>query len=108
MLAIAVLGIVMVKAFGAYLDQSLPKLSLPPDVVENIRSREIELAGLELPHGLDANAIEELRRAISRAFVSGFRLVQFFCAGLSIASAIVPWRLIAPAAIAPSRTRPAI
>src|SRR6202043_2412735 len=30
-LAIAVLGIVMVKAFGIYLDQSLAKLSLPPD-----------------------------------------------------------------------------
>jgi EmrB/QacA subfamily drug resistance transporter len=102
-LAIAILGIVMVKAFGAYLDQSLAKLSLPPDVVENIRSKEIELAGLELPQGLDANAIQELRRAISSAFISGFRLVQFFCAGLSIASAIVAWRMIAPAAAAQSR-----
>jgi EmrB/QacA subfamily drug resistance transporter len=106
-LAIAVLGIVMVKAFGVYLDQSLAKLSLPPNVVENIRSREIELAGLELPRGLDANVIEELRRAISRAFISGFRLVQFFCVGLSTASAIIAWRLIAPA-IAPGPTRPAI
>jgi MFS family permease len=103
-LAIAVLGIVMVKAFGAELDQSLAKIPLAPDVIENIRSKEIELAGLELPRGLDANTMEELRRAISRAFISGFRLVQFICVGLSTASAIVAWRLIAPAAIAPSRT----
>ena len=102
-LAIAVLGIVMVKAFGADLDQSLANLSLPPEVIEDIRSKEIELAGLELPQGLDANVIEELRSAISRAFISGFRLVQFFCVGLSIASALVAWRMIAPAAAAQSR-----
>jgi EmrB/QacA subfamily drug resistance transporter len=102
-LAIAVLGIVMVKAFGADLDQSLAKFSLPPEVIEDIRSEEIELAGLELPQGLDASEIEELRRAISRAFISGFRLVQFFCVGLSIASALVAWRMIAPAAAARRR-----
>jgi predicted MFS family arabinose efflux permease len=96
-LAIAVLGIVMVKAFGSELDQSLAKLSLPPEVIENIRSREIELAGLQPPSGLDPGAAEELRRAIAKAFVSGFRLVQFLCAGLSISSAIVAWRMIAPA-----------
>jgi hypothetical protein len=102
-LAIAVLGIVMVKAFGADLDQSLAKFSLPPEVIENIRSKEIELAGLDLPQGLDANVIEELRSAICRAFISGFRLVQFFGVGLSIASALVAWRMIVPAGAAQGR-----
>jgi hypothetical protein len=98
----------MVKAFGSYLNQSLAKLSLPPQVVGNIRAKEIELAGLELPPGLDANVIEDLRRAISEAFIFGFRLVQFLCAGLAAASAMVAWRLIAPTATAPSRASPAL
>ena len=99
-LAIAVFGIVMVKAFGSYLDQSLGNLSLAQHVILDIRSKKIELAALELPPGIDANAIGAIRRAISSAFISGFRLVLFFCAGLSIGSAVVAWRLIAPAAVA--------
>jgi MFS family permease len=95
-LAIAVLGIVMVKAFASRLDQNLARLSLPPNVVQDIRSRQIELAGLQIPQGLDTNAMETLRRAIANAFLAGFRLIMFLCAALSTASAIVAWRLIAP------------
>jgi EmrB/QacA subfamily drug resistance transporter len=98
-LAIAVLGIVMVKAFGSELDQNLAQLSLPQTVVDDIRSKEIELAGLHLPNNLDAHAKKELQNAISRAFAAGFRVVQFFCMALSIASAIVAWRMIAPAEV---------
>ena len=95
-LAIAVLGIVMVKAFASRLDQNLARLSLPPNVVQDIRSRQIELAGLQIPQGLDTNAMETLRRAIANAFLAGFRLIMFLCGALSTASAIVAWRLIAP------------
>jgi predicted MFS family arabinose efflux permease len=104
-LAIAVLGLVMLKAFGSHLDRSLAKLSLAPDIVQDIRSKEIELAGLELPRGLHASAMDALRRAIFAAFISGFRLVMLFCAGLSIASAIVGCRLIPPAATVTRRNR---
>jgi EmrB/QacA subfamily drug resistance transporter len=96
-LAIAVFGIVMVKAFGSRLDRDLANLSVPQNIVQGIHSREIELAGLELPQGLDANAVAALRRAISDAFLWGLRLVLFACAGLSMASAAVAWRLIASA-----------
>jgi EmrB/QacA subfamily drug resistance transporter len=94
-LSIAVLGIVMVKAFGSRLEQTLKNLSIPQNIVLGVRSKEIELAGLELPSGLDANAVAAIRRAISEAFRSGFRLVLLSCAGLSAASALVAWKLIA-------------
>jgi EmrB/QacA subfamily drug resistance transporter len=97
-LAIAVFGIVMVKTFGSRLDQDLANLSVPQNIVQEIHSREIELAGLELPQGLDTNAVAAMRRAISDAFLWGFRLVLFACAGLSMASAVVAWRMIASAA----------
>src|SRR5260370_36141177 len=88
-LAIAMFGIVMVKTFGSRLDQDLANLSVPQNIVQDIHSREIELAGLELPQGLDTNAVAAMRRAISDAFLWGFRLVLFACADLSVASALV-------------------
>jgi hypothetical protein len=103
-LAIAVLGIVMVKVFASHLDQSLAKVSVPPDVAQNIRSQQIELAGMELPQGLDANTVETLRQVITSAFLSGFRLIMFLCAASSTASAIVAWRWIAPAEVASGRS----
>src|SRR6266852_4653830 len=93
-LAIAVFGIVMVKAFSSGLDHSLANLPLEQKVVQDIESKKIELAGLEPPQGLDADTIALFRRAISDAFLSGLRLVLFSCAGLSIASSAVAWRLI--------------
>jgi hypothetical protein len=98
-LAIAVFGIIMMKNFDSHLKQSLTHLVLPSNVIQDIRSREVELAGLAPPEGLDANTIVAIRRAISESFASGFRVVLLCCAGLSIASALVAWRLIAAAAI---------
>jgi EmrB/QacA subfamily drug resistance transporter len=88
-LAIAVLGIVMVQVFSTHLNRSLATLPLNSETVREIRSKEIELAGMDLPKNLDANASAALRDAISQAFLFGFRLILFSCAGLSIASAAV-------------------
>ena len=93
-LAIAVFGIMMVNTFAASLDRSLATLPLNSEFVREIRSKEIELAGMELPRNLDANVRTQVRGAVSEAFLSGFRLVLFSCAALSVASAIVAWRLI--------------
>jgi EmrB/QacA subfamily drug resistance transporter len=95
-LAIAVFGSVMVKDFDSHLDRSLTVLTLPQNVVHDIRAREVELAGLQPPQGLDANTVVAVRGAISESFISGFRVVLFCCAGLSIGSALVGLRLIAP------------
>ena len=93
-LAIAVFGIVMVKAFSFRLDRSLAGLALPSYIRQDVQANEIKLAGLQLPAGLDPTtnvAIQELVRA---AFVYGFRIVMWICAGLSLASASVAWLMI--------------
>ena len=94
-LAIAVFGIVMVKAFGSRLEQSLENLQLPQNIVQDVRSKEIDLASLELPPGLDENTVTAIHRAISESFRSGYRLVLLSCAGLAAASTLVAWKLIA-------------
>ena len=94
LLAIAILGIVMVKAFSFDLNRSLAGLRLPPGILQDIQSNEIKLAGLDLPSGLEADTTTVLRASISRAFIFGFRTVLLICAGLSLVSALVAWRMI--------------
>jgi len=96
-LAIALFGIVMVKVFDANLEHRLARLGLPSETVQQIRSKEIELAGLELPRDLDAKKVGAVRQAISESFASGFRTVLVCCAGLAVASAIAAWRFAPPA-----------
>jgi len=93
-LAIAVLGIVLVKTFATHLERSLPTLPIAPEAAHEIRAKEIDLAGMELPRNLDPNATTIVRKVISESFLSGFRLVLFCCAALAVASAAVAWRFV--------------
>jgi len=93
-LAVAILGIVMVKLFSSSLNRSLAGAGLPPGILQYVRSNEIKLAGLDLPSGLDAQMAALLRASISHAFVFGFRIVMLICAGLCVASALVASLLI--------------
>lgn len=93
-LAIAVLGIVMVKAFGSYLDRSLANLSLPPSVLHQVHANETKLAGVPLPADLDPATKAMISDAIREAFVFGFRIVMFACAGLTLAGAVIIWLTI--------------
>jgi EmrB/QacA subfamily drug resistance transporter len=88
-LAVAILGIVMVKLFSSSLNRSLAGVPLPPGILQYVQSNEIKLAGLDLPSGLDADTAAMIRVSISHAFVFGFRTVMLICAGLSVASAAV-------------------
>jgi hypothetical protein len=88
-LAVAILGIVMVKLFSYSLNRSLTGGPLPPGLLQYVRSNEIKLAGLDLPSGLDADTAALIRMSISHAFVFGFRTVMLICGGLSVASAAV-------------------
>lgn len=93
-LAIAVFGIVIVKVFDSDLTRSLSKTALPANIVKEVRSRDVELATLEPPQGVNASEETAIRRAISESFASGFRVVLLCCAGLSLGSAAVAWWLI--------------
>ncbi len=93
-LAIAILGIVMVNAFGARLDSKLANFSLPPDTLREIQAGEIRLAGLQLPASLSPSTRTAISKSVRDAFVFGFRLIMVICAGLSVASAAAAWRLI--------------
>jgi EmrB/QacA subfamily drug resistance transporter len=93
-LAIALLGIVMVKAFSSRLNDGLVHLALPTSVEHELQANTTRLAGLQVPAGLDPTTNASTKHLIGSAFVFGFRIVMFICAGLSLASAAVAWLLI--------------
>ena len=95
-LAIAVLGIVMVKAFSLRLDRSLAGLSLPSHIRQEVQANKIKLAGFQPPAGLDPTTNAAIKESASEAFVYGFRIVMSICAGLSLASSAVAWLMIPP------------
>jgi MFS family permease len=94
LLAIAVLGVVMVRAFSFHLNRSLQDLAVPPAIMRDLRSKEIRLAALSVPPGTDAEMAATVRGSIERAFVFGFRLILVICSCLSVASALFAWRMI--------------
>lgn len=93
-LAIAILGIVMVKSFSFDLNRSLAGRSIRSDTLQYVHANETKLAGVDLPSGLEPATAMLLRTSISRAFVFGFRIAMLICAGLSLASALVAWLMI--------------
>lgn len=92
--AIAVLGIVMVKVFGFRLDYSLAHSSMPPAILRQLHADEIKLAGLQVPAGLSPGTNAAIKESIGEAFVFGFRILMLICTGLSAASAAVAWLVI--------------
>jgi MFS family permease len=90
-LAIAVLGVVMVKAFDLRLTHELANLGLSSDILREMHSRVTRLAGMELPSNLDSETATAIRVAIQHAFIFGFRVIMLICAGLGAASSAVAW-----------------
>jgi EmrB/QacA subfamily drug resistance transporter len=93
-LAVAVLGIVMVKAFGSRLNHDLAHLLVPPAILQELRKDEIKLAGVQVPGDLSPATQTAIKESIGQAFVFGFRIVMLLCAGLALASAAVAWLTI--------------
>lgn len=90
-LAIAVLGVFMVKAFDRRLMHELANLRLSSDVLREMHSRVTRLAGMEMPANLDSKTAAAIRVAVQHAFIFGFRVIMLICAGLSAVSSVVAW-----------------
>jgi hypothetical protein len=79
LLAIAILGLVLYKAFGRELDRRLNDLALPRETRQQIDAQRPRLAAAQTddPRG---------RQAIQESFIAGYRLVLWTAAALAAAS----------------------
>jgi EmrB/QacA subfamily drug resistance transporter len=94
LLAVAVFGGVMAWAFQDSLDAALQAARLPADLASQVQAQRSRLAAIELPSGVGAADAAILHRAVSDAFVAGFRWVMAISAALAVASALAAALLI--------------
>jgi EmrB/QacA subfamily drug resistance transporter len=93
-LAVAVLGIVMVTAFGSRLNDSMTRVALPSGVVQQLQANVSKLGDLRAPADLDEPTKLIIKESIGEAFVFAFRIVMVMCSGLAVASAAIAWRMV--------------
>ena len=89
LLAVAVFGVVALGMFSGALEDNLVEAGASARVVEFLEDEETKLAGAELPSGLSAAEAASAQLAIDEAFISAFRGVFLFVAGLAFLGALV-------------------
>jgi EmrB/QacA subfamily drug resistance transporter len=94
LLAVAVIGVVMVAAFGRSLEQRVAPMQLPPAASQQLQGNVTQLGALKTPAGVDSRQGQEVRDAIAASFVEAFRVVMGLCAGLAIISAGAAWGMV--------------
>lgn len=94
MLAIAVLGMVAVGAFGGALDERLERMSLSNETRELVRAEIPKLAEAMAPRSVDEAQRNMIQQAIKESFVSSFRIVSLVAAALALMSAMCGWLMI--------------
>jgi len=87
MLAVAVLGTLAVRVFGAALAARLDGLRVPPDVRAALMAQVARLVEVQVPP-VDEPTRRLLDQAVNEAFVHTFRVVMLVCAALAVASAL--------------------
>ena len=81
LLAVAALGCVLIAVFNRDLEQRLDRMSIRPEVRQQVDSQRAKLAAIQTT---DSGA----RKAIAESFVAGYRSILWIAVVLSIASAL--------------------
>jgi hypothetical protein len=87
-MAIAVFGILLVRAFDARVGPALDRLDLPAGARASIDRELPKLAGADITAGIDSSARVAARRAIDESFVSAFNRVMITAAAVALAAAV--------------------
>ena len=88
LVAIAVLGILLVRTFDAHVNQALDRIELGAAARAAIDRELPKLAGADIDDAVPSSSRDAVRRAIDESFVSSFALIMYACAALSVFAAI--------------------
>jgi EmrB/QacA subfamily drug resistance transporter len=94
LLAIAVFGVFMFKAFESSLARGLETIPVAPEMRAQLIQHSSSLVNLKIPPGLPGEMQAAVREAIRESFVAGFRVVTYLAAALAALSALTSWLLI--------------
>ncbi len=87
LLAIAILSLFMLSAFGNNLDKNLGQVAVSTEVRQKLDEQKNRLAAVEIPAEVSPELKPKIKQAVDEAFLSGFRLVMLIGAGMALASA---------------------
>jgi EmrB/QacA subfamily drug resistance transporter len=93
LVAIAVFGILLVRAFDTRVSATLDRIALAPDARAAVARELAKLAGAETDAHVGAAQRAEVRRAIDESFVSAFRLAMLGAAALALAASVAGSRI---------------
>ncbi len=88
LLAVAIVGVLALTAFGGELQRQLSVMSLPAEIVQAIQAQVTKLGAIEIPPGLAAHVAATLRRAIDVSFLTAFRVTELAAATLALAAGL--------------------
>ena len=88
MLAVALLGAIVVGAFGAGLEARLDELQVRPDIRQALERQVPRLAEAEVPPQVEGEERQRLEQALNESFLRSFRTVMLIAAGLALAGAL--------------------
>jgi len=88
LLAVAVLGIVVVQAFGSRLERDLRRLNVPAATRAQIHAHRTDLAAVVIPPNTEARLVPTIQQSIGSSFIFAFRVAMCLCAGLALLSAL--------------------
>lgn len=88
LVAIAVLGILLVRTFDAHVNQALDRIELGTAARAAIDRELPKLAGADIDDAVPSSDRDAVRRAIHESFVSSFAFIMYACAGLSVFAAV--------------------
>jgi hypothetical protein len=94
LIAIAVLGIVMLRIFSDQFDQRLHEANLPLPVAQSLQAQRTKLAAVVIPDDVDPATRDLIRRVIDESFTHGFKFVMTIGAALAITGAISAFFMI--------------
>jgi hypothetical protein len=94
LLSIALLSIVLLRAFDHRLDRRLGESHVTQRVRSSLESQKTRLAAAKLPEGTAPEEAARARTAIADSFVHGFRRVMSIAAFLAVASSLAALWLI--------------
>jgi hypothetical protein len=94
LLGVAVMSIIIATAFNAGLDRRLLSLDLSTETRALVDEQRVNLAAAQVSVEAGGDTQAALDRAFKEAYVSGFRLVMLFAAGLALTSAVTAGAMI--------------
>jgi EmrB/QacA subfamily drug resistance transporter len=94
LLGIAILGIVILRAYSAELNRQLASLPIASEARSFVDEQRAKLGATELPPDVSDETRALLRNAINLSFVFGFRVVMTTAVALALASALSAFMMI--------------